>query len=513
MRSLPGVDYDAPRCMGAPSYIVPPDFSSEEIAGFFVAGLLVFIAGSLLPRGHRHRARQSAILLGLSLLGSVIRTLPLKGVGTQRSLAFATTFFLLASIGRSLVVLFVDLTAVRRARPTPRIFRDLSTGVVYLFVALLALRSVDVDPGSILTTSALLTAVVGLAMQDTLGNLVAGLALQLQRPFDVGDWVEVDNGTQAGRVTEVTWRATTVMTLDQVEVSLPNAGLAKASIRNYSRPSPVARRRVVVNASAESTPNDVHDVLIASARDVPGVLAVPAPSARTRSFAESSIEYEVLFFIDDFGKALMLEGAVRDRIYYAFARNGIEMPFPTRTLLMPQVDPKTKREGDERRAASAINAAELMGPLPEDVRLELAQSAKRRPYGRGEAIVRKGDESTELFVIERGTVAVELPREGGVTEIAQLGVGDCFGEMGLLTGEARTATVRAKTRCDLVVIGRDSFQSVLATHPEVVERLGGLLATRQAAISAAEAVGNGRQAPEERSRRLISQIRQFFKLV
>jgi CRP-like cAMP-binding protein len=110
-------------------------------------------------------------------------------------------------------------------------------------------------------------------------------------------------------------------------------------------------------------------------------------------------------------------------------------------------------------------------------------------------------------------VAIELPRDGGVTEIAQLGPGECFGEMGLLTGEARTATVRAKTSCDLVVIERESFHTVLAAHPEVVERLGGLLATRQAGITAAEATEGGRQAPEERSRRLISQIKQFFKLV
>jgi small-conductance mechanosensitive channel/CRP-like cAMP-binding protein len=502
-----------PPRMGASPNIVPPDFSSEEIGGFFLAAMLVFLAATFLAPGLRNRARQGAVLLGLSLLCAVMRTLPLKGVGTQRTLAFATTFFLLASIGRNLVVLLIDVIAGRRrVHATPRIFRDVSTGVVYLVVALLALRSVDVEPGSILTTSALLTAVVGLAMQDTLGNLVSGLALQLQRPFDVGDWVEVDNGQQAGRVTEVTWRATTVMTLDQVEVILPNSGLAKASIRNYSRPSPVARRRVLVNASSACAPHDVHDVLVAAARDAPGVLVTPAPSARTRSFAESSIEYEVLFFIDDFSKAVSIEGAVRDRIYYGFVRHGIEMPYPTRTLLVSQVDPKAKRDDVERRASSAIDAAELTKPLAPDVRLALAQSAKLRPYASGEAIVRKGDASVELFVIERGSVVVELPREGGVTEIAQLGAGDCFGEMGLLTGEARTATVRAKTRCDLVVLDHDAFHGVLASHPEVVERLGGLLAERQAGITAAEAAGS-RQPPEERSRRLISQIRQFFKLV
>ncbi len=351
-------------------------------------------------------------------------------------------------------------------------------------------------------------------MQDTLGNLVSGLTLQLQRPFDVGDWVELDDGHQAGRVTEVTWRATTVMTLDHVEVILPNARLAKASIRNYSRPSPIARRRVVVNASPASPPHDVQEVLVSAVRDVPGVLASPSSFARTRSFGESSIEYELLFFVEDFAQAFNIEGAVRDRIYYAFARHGIEMPFPARTVLAPQVDVKAKREEEQHRRASAIGSVRLMASLPDDARRVLAERATLSPYGPGEAIVRKGEQSNALFVIERGSVAVELPRDGdGVIELARLGPGECFGEMGLLTGAIRSATVRAKTRCDLLVIGHDAFHEVLAAHPEVVDGLGSLLATRQAEISAAQATGERQPVPEERSKRLISQIREFFQLV
>ncbi|HEY5147998.1 MAG TPA: mechanosensitive ion channel family protein [Polyangiaceae bacterium] len=500
--------------MGDSSTFVPPESSGAIFTGYLAAVLLSLLAAVLLPAGRRKRARQGAVLLVLSLLASVARALPLQGSLAQRILAFAVTFFLLGSIGRSAVVLLIDVFGERRsARPVPRIFRDLSTGAVYLFVALLALRSVDVEPGSILTTSALLTAVVGLAMQDTLGNLVSGLALQLQRPFDVGDWVELDNGQQVGRVTEVTWRATTVMTLDHVEVILPNAGLAKAAIRNYSRPSPLARRRVLVNVSSASAPHDVHDALVAAAREVAGVLAAPAPFARTRSFAESSIEYEVLFFIDDFAHAISIEGSVRDRIYYGFARNGIEMPFPTRTLHIPQADPKAKADDDLRRRASMLGSIALMESVPDDARRVLAERATLQPYGPGEAIVREGDQSMALFIVEKGRVAVEVRVEGGqLSELATLGPGQYFGEMGLLTGEVRSATVRAKTRCDLLVIDHDAFHAVLASHPEVIDRLGSLLAMRQAEIGAAKAAGGAVRPPEERSRRLISQIREFFKI-
>ena len=437
-----------------------------------------------------------------------------EGASVRRPLLFAGTFFLLASIGRSLVLLLVDVLLERRtARPAPKIFRDLSTGIAYLAVALVAMHAVGVEPGSILTTSALLTAVVGLALQDTLGNLVSGLALQMQRPFDVGDWIEVDE--QAGQVTEVTWRATSLMTLDRVEVILPNASIAKAAIRNYSRPSKVSRRRLVIGITYAASPSVVQDVLGAAAADAPGVLRDPPPRARTKSFGDSAILYEVLFFVDDFARALDVDGAVADRVYHALARRGIDIPYPTRTLALAAPESTDKRAEIERgRIASVLAGLELMQPLPDDSRAVLVERAAVRRYGPGESVVRKGDASREMFIVEHGTLAVEIPRDSGAAaEVAQLAAGECFGEMGLLTGEVRSATVRAKTLCDLVVIDHDAFHEVLAAHPEVVDRMGGLLAARQAGLEAA-AVSEDRAPPtEERKRRLISQIRSFFKLV
>lgn len=493
---------------------------TNEMVGVPLAVVLLGLAVALLPAGERRRARQGAVLLASSLVLGTLRLVFPKDTAVNRVLLFAATFCLLASMGRSTVLLVLDVAIERRtARPTPRIFRDLSTGVIYLIVALVALRAIDVEPGSILTTSALLTAVIGLAMQDTLGNMVSGLALQMQRPFDVGDWIEVEGGgtqQQAGRVTEVTWRATTIMTLDHVEVILPNASLAKAAIRNYSRPSPVARRRVVVGVTYTAAPTDVHDILVGAARDVPGVLATPSPFARTRAFADSSIEYELFFFVDDFAQALRVEGAVRDRIYYALARRRIEIPFPTRALVVASPVDAAGSSSAERRTVTLANL-DIVRPLPEDATRILGERATVRLYGPGEAIVRKGEPSMELFVIERGSVGVEIPREGtgragDVVELAELGKGQYFGEMGLLTGEPRSATVRAKTLCEVVVVDHSAFHDVLASHPEVVDRMGVLLASRQAEL---EAVTTARspQAPEERSRRLISQIREFFKLV
>jgi small-conductance mechanosensitive channel/CRP-like cAMP-binding protein len=488
---------------------------SSEMVGIPLAVVLLLLAIFLLPAGERKRARQGAVLLALSAVFGALHLLFPNEATAERVLLFAATFCLLASMGRSVVLLALDVVIERRtARSTPRIFRDLSTGIIYLVVGLVALRAIGVEPGSILTTSALLTAVVGLAMQDTLGNLVSGLALQMQRPFDVGDWIEVDSGQNSGRVTEVTWRATTVMTLDHVEVILPNASLAKAAIRNYSRPSTVSRRRVVVGVSYAVPPGEVHAALVAAAADVPGVLASPPPSARTRAFGDSAVEYELLYFIDDFGRALYLDGAVRDRVYYALARSGFEIPYPTRTLLLrTEGNADEGRRKERARIVDVLGGVDLVRPLPDDARAMLAERASTKIYGPGETVVRKGDASMELFIIERGTLAVEVATAGRVAEVAQLTDGQCFGEMGLVTGEARSATVRAKTQCHLVVIDHDAFHDMLASHPEVVDRMGTLLASRQAELEAAATVQSKAPPAEDRSRRLISQIREFFKLV
>lgn len=494
---------------------LPRELASEVVAIPIALALLV-VAFSLLPTKARRRARQAAALLGLGVVATLLRAVVGRDPALNRPLVFFTTFALLASIGRSLVLLVLDVVVDRHAaRPTPKIFRDLSTAIVYMLVGLVTLRSVGVEPGSILTTSALLTAVVGLSLQDTLGNLVSGLALQMQRPFDVGDWIEVDGGKHAGRVTEVNWRATSVMTIDDVEVILPNASLARAAIHNYSRPSTISRRNVVVGVSYAAPPDRVHRALLDAARDVVGVLATPGPSVRTLSFGDSAIHYQLLYHTNDHGHGLDVDGRVRDRVYYALARDRLEIPFPIRTIVQPQgVDPAARRAAEIARHEAAIAGVSLLAALPPDSRRALAERSELRMYGPGEAILRKGDRSTEMFVIEEGEVSVEVPLgTGGSADVATLKQGDCFGEMALLTGDPRSAAVRATTLCHLLAIGHVAFQSVLCAHPEVVDELGRLLDERQAHLdAAAEAHNNTEFDAGPRSIRLIGRIRAFFKL-
>lgn len=491
---------------------------SVDLVGVAVAFVLFALARWLLPKEEKGRARLPAIYLVVALVFGVLGLAIDPQAGVARVVQFLTTFFLLASSGRSIVLLAVDVVFGRRThRAPPRIFRDLTQAIVYVVVLMLTLRAVGVEPGSLLTTSALLTAVVGLALQDTLGNMVSGLALQMQRPFEVGDWIQFDpDPRQIGQVTEVNWRAITVVTSDLVEVIVPNALLAKAPIRNFSKPSPVMRRTVSVQGPYGAPPHRVQEAILGALAGTPGVLEEPAPWVQTRAFADSGIEYVVYFFSREFANRDRVDGLVRDRVWYALQRAGVTIPFPIRTVHMHAVSEESEKRDREReleRRDRVLRCVDFLEVLPPEKHRELAAAARVRLFAPGEVVFRQGERSSDLYVIDRGEAVVELGRDGSVVAVAKLGAGKFFGEMGLMTGQPRRATVRAVTECELLVIDHEAFQAALASTPEVVEKMSELLSTRQAEL---EAVASSRSpksgAGQDRSKRLISQIKDFFKL-
>jgi small-conductance mechanosensitive channel/CRP-like cAMP-binding protein len=490
-----------------------------DLVGVATAVVLLALARWLLPRSEKPRTRLPLAYLLLAGLFGVLAAAFVAHASIERVFTFAYTFFLLASCGRSIVLLAVDVAFGRKThRAPPRIFRDLSQAVVYVIVLMLTLRAIGVEPGSLLTTSALLTAVIGLALQDTLGNMVSGLALQMQRPFQVGDWIQFDTDREKiGQVTEVNWRATVVMTSDLIEVIVPNAHLAKSQIRNYSRPSRISRRTVTVNGPYEMSPRKVHDAILAAIAGTSGVVVDPPPWVQTRNFGDSGVEYAIYYFTDDFASRDRIDGNVRDRVWYALQRGEVPIPFPQRTVHMHAVSEESRGRSLMReleRRDRVLRCVDFLDVLAPEAHRALAAAAVVRLYAPGEIIVSQGDASGELFIIDQGEVIVELPREDrSAREVARLGTGKFFGEMGLMTGEQRKATVRAATECELLVISHEAFHTTLATNTDVIEKISELLAKRQAELAAAAESRDTMIEPmQDRSKRLISQIKSFFKL-
>jgi small-conductance mechanosensitive channel len=487
--------------------------------GILVVAAMVLALQLLLPRYERRLVRSPVLLLFLHL-GLVALQLVLPAAsGAHRPLQLAAFFVLLVAAGRTAFLLVLHTVVLRRiVAPLPRILEDVFQALIYAVVIFATLRAAGVEPGSLLTTSALLTAVIGLSLQDTLGNLFAGLAIQAQRPFEVGDWIQFDERNHLiGRVEEINWRATRVRTVEQFEVTVPNGTLAKAAIVNYTKPTRIVRRSVRVFVDTAGSTAAVHEILVKAVLDAPGVLAEPEPSVVTRDFSERGIDYEVRYFIDDFERAEPISGNVRDRIYYALRRARLEVPPPRRRVEIQEMSAELERDRQRRlgRRMEAIAAVDFLRVLPEGARRRLAEGSRLRLYAPGETIIQEGQGGEELFIVERGEVRVTVGAlHGAEAEVARLSVHDFFGEMSLMTGEQRRATVRAVGEVELLVIGKPDFAGVLEQNPALAKAVSDVLAKRQQELERRrdqDAVEE-RISVAEKSGILLNRIKQFFSI-
>jgi small-conductance mechanosensitive channel/CRP-like cAMP-binding protein len=483
------------------------------------AVLLWLFLRAIVPREQRPRLRMPLVMLVLYVALFVAQGMSL-GSPLQPYLEAIALLALLLALGRLLTIFVLDWLLGRRLRSVPpRIVRDIVEALFMVVAVLVTLRSVGVDPTSLLATSAVLTAIIGLSLQDTLGNLFAGLSLQAQQAFAVGEWIQLDReGLQIGQVVEINWRATRLRTQENVELVIPNGMLARAAIMNFSRPTEAVRRSVFLTVPYEYPTRTVHGVMLRAVADLPGVATLPPPSIVSHAFRDYGIEYWVRYFIDDFDRRDAIDGMVRDRLWYALGRADIPVATPQHRIKMQQLNEEVTRLAEDRNLQArvrAVRSLDFLRDLPDAAIEELAADARNELYEEGEIVVRQGDKGEELYLCVEGELCVLHTPDGGVRrEIARLGKGGIFGELSLMTGEPRTATVQAETPCELLVIGKAVFSHVLAENPGFAELITQRLAERQAALEAV-----GRENPEQQRAsvelhkgQLLKRMRQFFSL-
>jgi small-conductance mechanosensitive channel/CRP-like cAMP-binding protein len=485
--------------------------------GIAIAVVLLLALRVLLARKERRHIRIPLGMLLTYVLVVVLRAIVPADSSSQEWLRVSGLFLILAAIGNAAFLLVIDwFVGQRLGRPLPRIFRDIVAIAVYAVVSIVTLRAVGVELGSLLTTSALLTAAIALSLQDTIGNLFAGLALEAQRPFVVGDWIQFDDDPDhIGRVTEINWRATKVLTNDRVEVIVPNGALAKMSIINFTQPTPISRRRIEVRAPLDVPPRLVQDTIIRAVEGMPQILGDPPPMVLVAGFEESAVRYDVYFHIDDFELRLRIGSLVRSRIWYGLTRAGIHIPHAVRDVRWRD----TSREAETQRLARIaereqdIRKVDFLDALRDEAIRELAELTDIRLFTAGEPIIMQGEKGDELFIVRSGEVAVVLEKDGQETEVARLGPGKFFGEMSLMTGERRSATVRALVECEMLVIGHEAFKSILLAHPNAAEHVSRSLSRRQGQLDErASALPEAHEPEADRESALLTRIRSFFKL-
>ncbi len=488
--------------------------------GLLAALILLVALWVVLPAHGRSKILPPSVFVAVHIALEIVGFFVAKTSALWHPIQILASLSLLLAIGRGSFVLVADgIFAARLGRPLPRIVRDIFQSVVYSGVLLVTLRFAGVEVSSLLATSALLTAVVGLSLQDTLGNLFAGISIQMQRPFEVGDFIQFDPDAKLiGRVIEINWRATTVLTNDEMEVIVPNGTLAKAPIRNYTKPSLLARRSVEVSCAYDVAPERVRATILGALSGLPEVLTEPPPAVLTWHFGQSGVDYVVRYFTDSFAVRDVTDSAVRERIWYALRRADISIPYPRREVHLHE---PVKDEAAHSRAARAsevekrLRDVDFLAVLPAETIARLATMVPTKVYAPRELVIRQGEPGEAMFLISSGEVSVVVGRDGSSTaEVARLRKGSLFGEMSLMTGEPRAATVQAVTETELVVVGKEAFKAIFAEAPELLAEMTRVLVERQEELEnhlAARAARPKREVLEERTTALLSRVRSFFQ--
>ncbi len=474
-------------------------FPGHVVLGILLTGVAVALRAAATNRLIRRRLWLSiALLVGYVLL-NVALAWPATAAVEPRLRSIEHLALALAVINGLVFVAFNPLRADRVPEHFPSILQD--TIVVGLFLVVMTF----VFEEKLLTTSAVGAVVIGFAMQDTLGNAFAGLAIQIEKPFHVGDWLQVAGFE--GRVHEITWRATKLRTKAGNLVVLPNNVISKEAITNFSEPAIPTRLEVEVGVTYLAAPNEAKAAIQEALDRAPSVLRSPAPDVLLLEFGDSAIVYRARFWITDFERDEPARGEVRSAIYYSFRRRGIEIPWPIRVNYSRQDRPDD--DAERRRAREeALAGLDIFAALDEAQRAALA-SGRERVYADREVIVRQGDPGRSMFVILDGEVRVTL--DPGHHEVARLARGAYFGEMSLLTGDARSATVSALGDCAVLEIADRDLRPLAEAAPALVERLGEVALARRKGLEAARE-HHVPAAPGETTVSLAARIRRFLRI-
>lgn len=401
------------------------------------------------------------------------------------------------------VRLFVSLVLWTRRRlggsPTAKIHRDVADFLLYLVTAIPILKTqLQLDVTTLLGTSAVLSLVLGFALQDTLGNLFSGLSLQLDRPYQVGDFIRV--GQHEGRVVQTSWRSTRIETLRHEQITLPNALTAKEPIINLTKGGEPVALDLTVGTTYAAPPTTVKAEILEALAESPLIRKTPVPLVSAWSFDDSSVKYLVRVWLNDWADVPHVHDEVFARLWYRFGRAGIEIPFPQRVVTMRTEVPRPQGLREE-----LLGELDLFKPFTREERKAIADAGVEHRFGLGEAICVEGREGHTFYVVVSGRVSVrvgEPPRE-----VATLSRGQYFGEMSLLTGDPRAATVVAIDDTLVLEFGRTEFQRFFTQKPELAEQLAEFLARRKAEL----AVGAAAQAMQKADAAgLLTRLRRIF---
>lgn len=383
------------------------------------------------------------------------------------------------------VVLFEEAAANTWRARMPKLLVDLSRLFLVLLGIAIVLAAVwGADLAGLAAALGVGSLVIGLALQDTLGSVMSGIALLFERPFSVGDWLRI--GDIEGQVIDINWRSVRLLTLPRRVAILPHQVISKQIIFNYSQSENIYNQRITIGFSYDSPPNLVKQVLKSTAMATQGILTDPEIKSKTISYNDTAITYEVEFFIANFEDVEEIRDRFMTRIWYAAQRNNLTL---YGYLYQYSIKPNAEVDSFSNKFAQSMHSMPgFMSLAKGQENLEdLAKGSVLLHFGQGEKVLQEGDRGNALYIIIKGQAAVSVTDNSGrEQQVMTLSGGEFFGEMALFTGEASKVSVSAVDDLEVMVIYSDIVNMMIERQPSLARQIGEIIEARSKAISIAQ---------------------------
>ena len=397
-----------------------------------------------------------------------------------------------------IVTLYIGTWLEGRRIVVNHILRDLIRfGIIIVFVLLYLRYGLRLNLATILTPSAILTAIIGLAMQDTIGNLISGILIQTEKPFEIGDWIDISG--QVGLVREINWRYTKIETHNRLYIIIPNNKIATDRLINYSKPTRDVQLELDIGVSYDNPPFHVKKAVMEILLSHPGLVLKEHCAVRIVGYGDSAINYRIHCIVPDYSANRQVRDDIYSAIWYKFKKRDIDIPFPIRTVRIE----RDKADKDFSALRGTLRALPLLDGISEAGLDLFARHGMVREIESGATLVREGEPGESMFFVLDGSFRVV--RNGAV--INTLDAGACFGEMSLLTGEKRSASVEAGTRCRVLEVGRAFFKVVIEDEPILLQKIDALFEERAAFL---KNTANPGESKEQIKAGLLESFRRLF---
>ena len=393
----------------------------------------------------------------------------------------------------------------------PPLLIDLLGGMIILSIWLLMIREMfEVELTGLLVTSSVGTIILALALRNVVTHLATGVLMQIESPFSVGDWVQV--AEQEGKIIEQNWRSLTLLTRMNHYIILTNSQLANENMINYSRPIALQAQEVLVDADNQYAPGKIKEALQKAVMGIDGIERRPAARAYVLAYGKGSIQYTIRYWISDYERKVEIEDAVRTQAWYALKRINILLAEPELNEInmrrWPSDEKKRYQATEQAKIQAFLRSWSLLAELNDAQIKRLAAGAQWQRYTTSEALVKQGAEGESLFIIKSGQLGVYIQREdGGQERVNERTEGEFFGEMSLLTGAPRSASVIAEAETEVIVIDKQPFIKVLMADPNILQLLLDALEKRRHNIKTKAAAAAAR--PQEQAKERVALVKQI----